>query len=576
MPSSGPPSHPLQEQLAARRQGQGATQQLKTATVLFMDVVGSTRLSERLDAEDVHAVMDSALERLTGIVQAHQRSRPAIRRRQPARRVRCRPGARGRRRARGPRRPGDRRRGARRSPTDFARASASTASTCASASTPARCCSAAASTPKEASAASPSTSPPAWSRRRPPARSGSATRPTGTCAASSTSSRRRRSRSRASPRRRAATSSCAPSPARFAWPTAAWRESRRRWSAATPSWRGSAKRSRAACEDKRLKQVTIVGEPGIGKSRLGLEFTHWLELLREPVRFFQGRPQPYGNNVPYGLLRDLLAWRFEILESDSQSTAQGKLAAGLAPVLGDRAAEYTALIGELIGFDYHDDPHIAAIAGEAKQIRNRAFHALASYFRALHSHERHADRAAARRPALGRRRLARLRRPPGPGLRRRADLRPLPDAIDAVRAPAALGQQRPERSSAHRSRAALQTRHARADRSAAPPPRSGSDRAARPAGEQRRRQSLFRRRAHRHAHRRRRHRHRPRAVARLGRQAARRARAVDARRRPAGAHRQPAARGEVGAAAGQRDRPRVLGRGAAAHRARRPAPRSTA
>ena len=80
-----------------------------------------------------------------------------------------------------------------------------------------------------------------------------------------------------------------------------------------------------------LRQVTIVGEPGIGKSRLGLEFTHWLEMLREPVRFFQCRPQPYGNNIPYGLLRDLLAWRFEILESDSQSVAQGKLAAGLGP-----------------------------------------------------------------------------------------------------------------------------------------------------------------------------------------------------------------------------------------------------
>jgi class 3 adenylate cyclase/tetratricopeptide (TPR) repeat protein len=139
-----------------------------------------------------------------------------------------------------------------------------------------------------------------------------------------------------------------------------------------------------ACEDKTLRQVTIVGEPGIGKSRLGLEFTHWLELRRETVRFFQGRPQPYGNNIPYGLLRDLLAWRFEILESDSQSVAQGKLAAGLGAVLGERAAEYTALIGELIGFDYSADSHIAAITSEARQIRDRAFHALASYFRALH------------------------------------------------------------------------------------------------------------------------------------------------------------------------------------------------
>jgi class 3 adenylate cyclase/tetratricopeptide (TPR) repeat protein len=139
-----------------------------------------------------------------------------------------------------------------------------------------------------------------------------------------------------------------------------------------------------ACEEKSLALVTVVGEPGIGKSRLGFEFTHWLELLSERVSFFQGRPQPYGNNVPFGLLRDLLSWRFQILESDSQAEAQAKLAQGLGPVLGARAAEYTALIGQLIGFDYDADPHIAAIASEGKQIRDRAFHALAAYFRLLH------------------------------------------------------------------------------------------------------------------------------------------------------------------------------------------------
>ena len=58
-----------------------------------------------------------------------------------------------------------------------------------------------------------------------------------------------------------------------------------------------------------------------------------------------------------------------------------------------------------------------------------------------------------------------------------------------------------------------------------------------------------------------------RAVARLGRQASRRARAVDAGRRPAGAHRRPAGPRKGGAAAGERHRPRVLGRGVAADRA---------
>ena len=142
-----------------------------------------------------------------------------------------------------------------------------------------------------------------------------------------------------------------------------------------------------ACDDKSLALVTVVGEPGIGKSRLAFEFVRSLETLPSPVRFFQARPQPYGNNVPYGLLRDLMAWRFEILDSDAQAVAQGKLAQGLAPVLGERAAEYTALIGRLIGFDYGADRHIAAIAGEGKQIRDRAYHALARYFRLVHEQD---------------------------------------------------------------------------------------------------------------------------------------------------------------------------------------------
>ena len=49
--------------LPLRREREGE-QQLKTVTMLFMDIVGSTQLSQYLDPEDVHAVMDTALERL--------------------------------------------------------------------------------------------------------------------------------------------------------------------------------------------------------------------------------------------------------------------------------------------------------------------------------------------------------------------------------------------------------------------------------------------------------------------------------------------------------------------------------
>ena len=63
---------PLQERLTALRARAQGEQQLKTVSILFMDVVGSTQLSEHLDPEDVHAVMDAALERLSALVRGYR------------------------------------------------------------------------------------------------------------------------------------------------------------------------------------------------------------------------------------------------------------------------------------------------------------------------------------------------------------------------------------------------------------------------------------------------------------------------------------------------------------------------
>ena len=49
-----------------------AGQTLKQVSILFLDVVGSTTLSERLDPEEIHAVMDGALARGTTLVEAHR------------------------------------------------------------------------------------------------------------------------------------------------------------------------------------------------------------------------------------------------------------------------------------------------------------------------------------------------------------------------------------------------------------------------------------------------------------------------------------------------------------------------
>lgn len=47
-------------------------QTLKQVSILFLDVVGSTTLAQRLDPEAISAVMDGALARGTAVVQAHR------------------------------------------------------------------------------------------------------------------------------------------------------------------------------------------------------------------------------------------------------------------------------------------------------------------------------------------------------------------------------------------------------------------------------------------------------------------------------------------------------------------------
>jgi class 3 adenylate cyclase len=63
---------PLRRELAALNSREPpAVQQLKQVSVLFIDVVGSTAIGQTLGPEEIHAVMDTALERFTSIVQAH-------------------------------------------------------------------------------------------------------------------------------------------------------------------------------------------------------------------------------------------------------------------------------------------------------------------------------------------------------------------------------------------------------------------------------------------------------------------------------------------------------------------------
>ncbi len=126
-----------------------------------------------------------------------------------------------------------------------------------------------------------------------------------------------------------------------------------------------------------LSVATILGEPGLGKSRLLAEAQALLEL--HPTRFwlFLGRGDPQQHLQPYGVLRELLAWRLGIADSDSGALARQRLVDGLRPWMGEPSQGKAERIGQLLGMDFADSEHVRGLPPRA--LREQAFAGLSEY-----------------------------------------------------------------------------------------------------------------------------------------------------------------------------------------------------
>ena len=146
-----------------------------------------------------------------------------------------------------------------------------------------------------------------------------------------------------------------------------------------------------AIEDEERSMVTIVGEPGLGKSRLLYEFENWIDLRPEQVRLFRGRARLETQQLPFGLLRDLFAFQFGIQDDDPLSLVCQKFETGISEFEKARTAQdetwrnqsYRAhFIGVLLGYDFSDSPAIRQVKDDPRQIHDRAMLYLIDYFRA--------------------------------------------------------------------------------------------------------------------------------------------------------------------------------------------------
>jgi len=131
-----------------------------------------------------------------------------------------------------------------------------------------------------------------------------------------------------------------------------------------------------------LRLVTLVGDLGLGKSRLLQEFLAWTDPLPDDFYLFQGRSHPSQTTTPYALLRDIFSFRFQIQDSDSLAAVQQKMEQGFVEFMpGDeRAHEKAHIIGQLIGFDFSASPYLRGVLQDPKQMRSLGFATLARFF----------------------------------------------------------------------------------------------------------------------------------------------------------------------------------------------------
>ena len=87
--------------------------------------------------------------------------------------------------------------------------------------------------------------------------------------------------------------------------------------------------------DRTVRLVTVMGEPGVGKSRFVGELAALLEDRPRLVTWRQGRCLPYGDGITFWALGEIVKAEAGILETDPPAQASDKLLEAVAALLPD-------------------------------------------------------------------------------------------------------------------------------------------------------------------------------------------------------------------------------------------------
>ena len=103
--------------------------------------------------------------------------------------------------------------------------------------------------------------------------------------------------------------------------------------------------------ERAVRLVTVVGEPGVGKSRFVGELAAFVDTRPELVVWRQGRCLPYGDGITFWALGEIVKAHAGILESDDPAQVAGKLRAAVEALLPEapEAEWLRARLAPLVG-----------------------------------------------------------------------------------------------------------------------------------------------------------------------------------------------------------------------------------
>jgi len=117
----------------------------------------------------------------------------------------------------------------------------------------------------------------------------------------------------------------------------------------------------------------LVGEAGVGKSRLLEDVNDWIELRPDIVRIFRARAYPEDARQPFSLIRRMWFDRYQIAEDAPLQQAERKWVERFQELGRTEEVEPAHALGLLVGLSFKDSPHVAGIRGDPSQVRGRAF-----------------------------------------------------------------------------------------------------------------------------------------------------------------------------------------------------------